>query len=241
MKRSISEDIGEALFELSSIARARGAKELFLGHPSPNCYCFSADGVPFQGSLNSRVVEQLRIALAPQRRALLRSSHSKGGILALGLVDLANFIIYLTWPDNSAPRQQSSTPHRSSHVLLLDDEPHIAELVAAVLRRGGFVVTYCRTIEDAQMTLTESPAPIDLLISDLHLPGGGVRQFLSALRTNGATLPILLLTAECESDQLHSAIESGIDAYLWKGSDPELLLAWARNLTAPHRTRRFNL
>lgn len=243
--RYVEHRIVETLFELAAVAQGRGAFELFIGHPSTNRYQFCAHGESYEGVLDSSVVAHLRSVLAPQRRATLRPYRTGLRNLTLGLVDLTSSIVYISW--RSAPSTRCTTlrasppPARLGRILVLEDESQIAALISSRISRAGFDVVSCTTPADAGRILTESNPPFDLLISDLHLRDYDGRSFFKELRANGHQLPIIVLTAECDPAEMRTTIDSGIDAYLWKGSETELLLAWIRNLTNPDRARRFNV
>ena len=111
---------------------------------------------------------------------------------------------------------QPSQSARQRHVLLVEDDEPIRELVTLHLSLGGFEIT---AVGDGVRALGLARATaFDLLILDLMLPGLDGVSLCRAVRTQGANMstPILMLTArDTESDKV-LGLESGADDYLTK-------------------------
>lgn len=119
---------------------------------------------------------------------------------------------------------------RSRRALVVEDEPHIRELVALHLRLEGLTVVEAATGDDA-IRLAEAE-PFDLVILDLMLPrvdGMTVCRAIRRLRTNG-DVPILMLTARREESDKVLGLESGADDYLTKPFGVRELVARSRAL-----------
>ena len=99
-------------------------------------------------------------------------------------------------------------------MLVVDDEPHIRELVALHLRLEGWTPE----LVDNGVTALERlrAAPFDLVILDIMLPGLDGLTVLKALRRESpnADAPVLLLTARREESDKVLGLESGADDYL---------------------------
>ena len=110
-------------------------------------------------------------------------------------------------------------------ILVVEDEPAIAELLCLNLRHAGFEVCVANSFNQAQRMI-DAMLP-NLAILDWTLPGqSGValaRQCRSTPRTQG--LPLIMLTARSEDSDVVSALESGIDDYLLKPFSSRELLA----------------
>ncbi|HPU53489.1 MAG TPA: response regulator, partial [Burkholderiaceae bacterium] len=81
-------------------------------------------------------------------------------------------------------------------ILVIEDDPLVADVVATGLRDAGFVVDPVGSAESADTALATEH--FDLIVLDLGLPGRDGLQFLSALRRGGserARVPVLVLTA----------------------------------------------
>jgi two-component system phosphate regulon response regulator PhoB len=111
------------------------------------------------------------------------------------------------------------------HVLVVEDEPAIAELVALHLRHAGYKVSLAENAEQAQSAVDrELPT---LIVLDWMLPGESglslARRWRSQERTR--QLPIIMLTARAEERDLVSGLEAGADDYLAKPFSPNELMA----------------
>jgi DNA-binding response OmpR family regulator len=115
-------------------------------------------------------------------------------------------------------------------VLVVEDEPHIRDLVALHLRLDGWTITTAGHGDDA-LRLIQSE-PFDLVVLDLMLPGLDGLTILKALRrekVNG-DVPVLLLTARREEVDKVLGLESGADDYLTKPFGVRELVARANAL-----------
>jgi len=117
-----------------------------------------------------------------------------------------------------------------SRILIVEDEPAIAELIAINLRHAGFEVTIAGDAEQAQASL-DRVLP-HLVILDWMLPGTSghslARQWRAAPRTR--ELPIIMLTARAEEADKVSGLDAGADDYLTKPFSINELLARIRAL-----------
>ena len=117
-----------------------------------------------------------------------------------------------------------------SRILIVEDEPAIAELIAINLRHAGFEVTIAGDAEQAQASL-DQVLP-HLVILDWMLPGTSghalAREWRAAPRTR--ELPIIMLTARAEEADKVSGLDAGADDYLTKPFSINELLARIRAL-----------
>jgi two-component system OmpR family response regulator len=111
------------------------------------------------------------------------------------------------------------------HLLIVDDDPEIRDLLARFLREHGFLVSVAADGEEMmQLMLDGEP---DLVVLDLMLPG---EDGLSLCRRLSAdfTVPIIMLTAVAEEADRIVGLEMGADDYLTKPFNPRELLARIR-------------
>jgi two-component system OmpR family response regulator/two-component system alkaline phosphatase synthesis response regulator PhoP len=115
--------------------------------------------------------------------------------------------------------------------LVVEDEPHIRELVALHLGLDGWTVTQAGDGHEA-LRLARA-TPFDLVILDLMLPGLDGMTVLGALRREGASrdVPVLVLTARREESDKVLGLDRGADDYLTKPFGVRELVARARALT----------
>jgi len=115
-------------------------------------------------------------------------------------------------------------------VLIVEDEPHIRELVCLHLGLEGYT---CEGLGDGQTALKRAEAErFDLMVLDVMIPGLDGLSLCRAVR-NGRTnhdVPILMLTARREESDKVIGLESGADDYLTKPFGVRELVARARAL-----------
>ncbi len=108
------------------------------------------------------------------------------------------------------------------HVLVVDDDRTVAEVVSAYLRNAGYVVL---TAEDGQSALELSAAHVpDLVVLDLMLPGIPGLEVCRRLRELGP-VPIIMLTARTGEHERVAGLQSGADDYVTKPFSPRELVA----------------
>lgn len=113
-------------------------------------------------------------------------------------------------------------------VLLVEDEPVIAEDVTGALKESGFIVDHAKDGEDAWfMGDTE---PYDAVVLDLGLPQLDGLSVLKRWRAAGQTFPILILSARGSWMERVDGIEAGADDYLPKPFEMAELIARLRAL-----------
>ena len=125
----------------------------------------------------------------------------------------------------------------STHILLVDDEESLLDMVSSALRFGGYDVTTATSGTEALTTVRSGP--VDALVLDVNLGGIDGFQVCRLLRRDGHDVPIIFLTARDQSDDLRTGFRQGGDDYLTKpfsleelGLRLEALLRRSRGRTA---------
>jgi DNA-binding response OmpR family regulator len=113
----------------------------------------------------------------------------------------------------------------TKHILVVDDEPRIAEICRDYLERAGFHVMTAGTGPDA-LALARTRRP-DLIVLDLGLPKMDGLDVTRALRRH-SSVPIIMLTARVEESDKLIGLELGADDYLTKPFSPRELVARVR-------------
>ncbi len=110
-----------------------------------------------------------------------------------------------------------------ARILVVDDEPHIVDVVRAYLERDGHVV---RTAADgdAALELVKGEAP-DLVVLDVMLPKRSGFEVLRELRRGGSRAAVVMLTARDEVIDRVAGLEIGADDYVTKPFEPRELVA----------------
>jgi len=93
---------------------------------------------------------------------------------------------------------------RGQRILLVEDDPQVRVLVADLLTELGYRVRTADASDAALATLADDPA-IDLLITDVGLPGRSGRELASIVRQSQPTLPVLFMTGYAQGAATRSA------------------------------------
>jgi DNA-binding response OmpR family regulator len=110
-------------------------------------------------------------------------------------------------------------------VLVVEDEGHLADGLRYNLEAEGYSVEVTRDAESALAMLQQHPKFFDVVVLDVMLPGMDGFSLASTLRASGDFVPILMLTARGEAEDVLSGFEAGADDYLPKPFDLSVLLA----------------
>ena len=108
-----------------------------------------------------------------------------------------------------------------AHLLIVDDDERIRDLLKKFLMRNGFLVTAARDAAHARRVL--SGLDFDLIVLDVMMPGEDGITLTTSLRETMST-PILLLTAKGDTEHRIQGLEAGADDYLAKPFEPKELL-----------------
>lgn len=114
-------------------------------------------------------------------------------------------------------------------VLLAEDDPVSAMMVSAALRKAGHLVEHVSDLAALQRA-TEAERHPDVIISDIHMPGGDLGEVLSALRGRGTagkgrSAPVLVLSGDMNEALQQDMLARGACCVLQKPVDPQVLLA----------------
>ena len=114
----------------------------------------------------------------------------------------------------------------SKRILIVDDSESIREVVCFTLENAGFEVFKGVDGQDALTVLTAN-APVDLIITGLHMPNMDGITFIREVRAIEAFkfVPILFLTTESQNDKKMAAKDAGATGWIVKPFVPEKLLA----------------
>jgi DNA-binding response OmpR family regulator len=116
------------------------------------------------------------------------------------------------------------------HILVVEDEEHLAFGIKFNLEAEGYTVTTAGDGPTALELLDKATTPIDLIVLDLMLPGMSGYAVCETLRGRGDTLPVVMLTARTLVEDRIRGFDAGTDVYLQKPFDLEELLSVIRNL-----------
>ena len=98
-----------------------------------------------------------------------------------------------TWSDgDTTAKEQSEVPDGTEHIMVVDDEPSIAELISQLLERLGYEVSVYTSSLDAMEDFSSMPERYDLVITDLTMPEMTGKQLTVALLNIRDDLPVIL-------------------------------------------------
>jgi DNA-binding response OmpR family regulator len=126
-----------------------------------------------------------------------------------------------------------------AHILVVEDDPDIADLIVHYLQNAAHSTTRLSSGADVMPHLQKQPA--DLVILDIMLPGMDGMAVCEALRRNASTshLPIIMLTARGDEADRVAGLERGADDYVTKPFSPrELVARVSARLRRPSSTDR---
>ena len=124
-------------------------------------------------------------------------------------------------------RQSGSLLADAAHVLIVDDDQRIRDLLARYLRDNGFRTTPARDVNAARATM--QGLMFDLIVLDVMMPGVNGMDFARELRAK-SDIPILMLTAKGEANDRIEGLEVGVDDYITKPFEPRELLLRINNI-----------
>jgi two-component system phosphate regulon response regulator OmpR len=108
---------------------------------------------------------------------------------------------------------ETALPDDAPHLLVVDDDRRIRDLLSRYLQREGYRVTTAQNAADARAKL--DGLSFDLLVLDVMMPGETGFEFAKTLRKT-SQVPILMLTARTEKESRINGLEIGADDYVAK-------------------------
>ncbi len=116
----------------------------------------------------------------------------------------------------------------AKHILVVEDDKDILELIRYNLTRDGYTVT-CHTSGEDGLKAAKTNPP-DLILLDLMLPGVDGLVVCRALKSDARTqgIPIVMLTAKSAESDIVAGLEIGADDYITKPFSPKVLIARLR-------------
>jgi two-component system OmpR family response regulator len=124
--------------------------------------------------------------------------------------------------ENNRPIPDPKRTMKQDHLLLVDDDPELRELLRDYLGQAGFRIT--AVADGREMQKAMGAAPYDMVILDIMLPGEDGLSLCRRLRAQ-SHIPILMLTARGDEIDRIVGLEMGADDYLSKPFNPRELLA----------------
>ena len=114
-----------------------------------------------------------------------------------------------------------------SHILVIDDDTRLRDLLKRYLSENGFTVSTASSAEEARQLL--AGLNFDIIVLDVMMSGEDGFTFADWIKPRN-DIPILMLTARGEVEDRIKGLERGVDDYLAKPFDPQELLLRIRNI-----------
>jgi len=127
----------------------------------------------------------------------------------------------------------------SKHILVVDDEEHLAVGIKFNLEAEGFKVSTAGEGLAALKIIEDESNPVDLVVLDLMLPGMSGYEVCEQIRDNGRHMPVLMLSARTLSEDRTRGFDVGASQYLVKPFELEELISRIKNLLAQFGNRAF--
>ena len=124
-------------------------------------------------------------------------------------------------------QRTSPLPDDAPHVLVVDDDRRLRELLSRYLTDNGFRVSTAKDTQEARTAL--DVLQFDGLIVDVMMPGENGFDFAQHLRQK-SDVPLMMLTARSDADNRVRGLEIGVDDYLGKPFEPRELLLRLNNI-----------
>jgi len=123
--------------------------------------------------------------------------------------------------------------NNKSHILVVDDDNRIRELIKEYLNDNNFIVSTAINAENAKIKLEQ--LKFDLVVLDVMMPGQSGFDLTKEIKKK-INLPIILLTAKGEAENRVKGLELGADDYLGKPFEPKELLLRIKNILSKINT-----
>lgn len=132
----------------------------------------------------------------------------------------------------SAPRREP-LPDNAAHILVVDDDQRIRDLIARFLFEAGYRVSTAADAKAARAAMRG--LAFDLVILDVMMPGETGLELARDLKTI-SPIPICMLTAMADPEQRIAGLEAGVDDYVGKPFEPRELLLRIQNILKRGKT-----
>jgi len=125
---------------------------------------------------------------------------------------------------------KEALPEGKERILVVDDVMDTAEVIQRNLEREGYDVVVASNVDEAIEAL--SAKPVDLVITDLKMPGTSVLCLLSHVKSNYRRTPVIVVSGYPIRDDADEIVKTGVREYITKPFTDEELLVTVRSVMA---------
>ncbi len=124
-------------------------------------------------------------------------------------------------------------------ILVVDDDENVLKLVDLLLKRANMETILVTTAHDAAQALRKKPLP-NLMVLDMMLPDVSGIEFLKQMRAKRVfdDIPVLILSALADPDQIRQGLDAGADRYITKPYLANNLLSTVQDLLRSGRRKK---
>jgi len=114
-----------------------------------------------------------------------------------------------------------SAPASNIRIALVDDQALVLKGLSALLNGLAGIEIAIEASDSAQLLAALPQRPVDVIVSDIRMPGVGGIELIHGLREAGDATPVILLTTFDDSELMLAAVEAGAQGFLLKDASPE--------------------
>jgi DNA-binding NtrC family response regulator len=118
-------------------------------------------------------------------------------------------------------RHAPAKPSARARVLVVEDEEYVRESLLAILASRGFEATSATSSAQALAILAKTP--VDVVLSDLRMPGGSGLDLVRRMQASAVEIPVVILTGHGHVASAVECLRAGASDYILKPADPEAL------------------
>jgi CheY-like chemotaxis protein len=135
---------------------------------------------------------------------------------------------------SKSDREEPDIKTSSPTVLLVDDQEPLRSLIRNYLETAGCVVLEAGDSAEAILLASDSARPIDLLLTDIRMPGMNGRELAELLRRSRPEISVLYMTGDPGRVFTPQEVEASNELFLFKPFDRQMFLQKVRNILGIH-------
>ena len=124
----------------------------------------------------------------------------------------------------------TATGSNAKTILVVEDEPVVLDLVNNILQDEGYNVISARNGEEALQIEEEHTGPIDLVLTDIVMPGMSGGELIQRLQARKPGVHVLYMSGYTKYTVVNHGILESVDSFIWKPFSPAELLQKIREL-----------